>query len=123
MGGKSCEAISQLYARKAIHWGRYEQWQAQLPRKHWCLTSPITEKLKRYSVCPSPLRMVWAQNNWHNAKAIAERITTLAKDQKLQPEKRKATVQTLLGRALVTAQRHILLNKLVMKWLNPCRNK
>ena len=67
--------------------------------------NPLFEKLKGYKALPSLPGMAWAQNNWHDSKAVADRITLLAKERKLQTGKGKATVCAVLGAALIAAQR------------------
>ena len=72
--------------------------------------SPVIEKLKEYKACPSPPGMAWAHISWHDPKAVADKITTLMKEQKAPPGKGKATVCAVLGAALVAApkERHLV---------------
>lgn len=72
---------------------------------------PIIAELKEYNACSSPPGMTWADNNWHHPEVVEERITTLAKEKKLQRRKGKATVCTVLGVTVVTAQRNRHLDK------------
>ena len=68
--------------------------------------TPLLERLEGYSARPSLSGMTWAHNNWHDPQAVADRISTLAKERKLKLGKGKAVVCAVLGAALVAAQRN-----------------
>lgn len=67
--------------------------------------TPLMEKLESYNACPSLTGMTWAQINWHNPQVVADKITTLTKEQKLKLGKGKALVCAVLGAALSAAQK------------------
>ncbi|KAK4816713.1 hypothetical protein QYF61_020599 [Mycteria americana] len=49
--------------------------------------------------------MAWAHTSWHDPRAVADRITTLRKEQKVRPGKGKATACAVLAAALVAGQK------------------
>ena len=64
---------------------------------------PLLERLQGCNARPA---IPWAHNNGYDLQAVADRISTLAKEWRLKLGKGKALVCAGLGAALVAARRH-----------------
>ncbi|GAB0208962.1 hypothetical protein GRJ2_003361900 [Grus japonensis] len=82
--------------------------------------SPLLDVLKSYKACPTPKGHSWAEGHWQSPTTVAEQIRDLAKENKFKPGKGKAVVCSILGAALIAAQKDKCVVKQAEQEANEC---